>query len=84
MKEAPHQPVYVLVLVRANKEYFVFFFTRENANEVREQFGRYAADPDMEFNWYDAAVLSGRLQRILQGDQIAENKPRGTTPPFRA
>jgi hypothetical protein len=34
-------------------------------------FGRYASDPELSFSWYDAAVLSQKLRRKAQRNEVA-------------
>lgn len=60
----------VLALVKGNERY-VFLFDDENRTETLRQIGRYAANPDLSFSWYDAAVMS---QKIRQTVQAAEEK----------
>ena len=59
MPEGAH----VVALVK-DGERFVFVFDAESAAELLQTFGRYAADPELNFTWYDAAVLSQRVRRI--------------------
>ncbi len=56
----------VLALVK-DAEKFVFFFDdhADSASTLLQQLGLIAADPDVSFTWYDAAVLSQRLRRLL-------------------
>jgi hypothetical protein len=42
----------------------VFLFDDSQRDEVLRQFGRFASNPDLSFNWYDAAVLA---QRVREG-----------------
>jgi len=55
--------VSVLALVKGNERY-VFLFDDSQRDEVLRQFGRFASNPDLSFNWYDAAVLA---QRVREG-----------------
>ena len=55
--------VSVLALVKGNERY-VFLFDDSQRDEVLRQFGRFASNPDLSFNWYDAAVLS---QKVREG-----------------
>jgi len=56
------QDVNVLALVKG-EERFLFLYTDDNRTETLRTLGRFASDPDINFSWYDAAVLSQRLRR---------------------
>lgn len=55
--------VNVLALVR-NGERYIFLYDDESAERLLQTFGRYAADPQLSFSWYDAAVLSQKVRRL--------------------
>lgn len=55
----------VLALVKGDERY-VFLFDDENRTETLRQIGRYAADPDLSFTWYDAAVMSQKIRQTAQ------------------
>jgi hypothetical protein len=59
--------VNVLALAKGD-ERFIFLYTDANKSETLRTLGRFAADPNLNFSWYDAAVLSQRL-RQEQPDQ---------------
>ena len=61
--------VNVLALVK-NGERFVFLYDDESASTLLQTFGKYAADPELDFSWYDAAVMSQRV-RALQRENAA-------------
>jgi len=69
----------VLALVKGNERY-VFLFDDENRTETLRQIGRYAANPDLSFSWYDAAVMS---QKIRQATQVADEKESDLDPSSR-
>lgn len=52
----------VVALVKG-KERFVFLYDDERRGDTLRMLGRYAADPDLNFSWYDAAVLSQRIRQ---------------------
>jgi hypothetical protein len=56
----------VLALVKDGERY-VFLYDEQSTSQVLQTLGRYAADPELNFSWYDAAVLSQRV-RHLQHD----------------
>ncbi len=45
-------------------ERFLFTFLTENINEVRRVLGRWASDPDIDFDWTDAARVGQTLTAI--------------------
>jgi hypothetical protein len=55
----------VLALVKGNERY-VFLFDDDNRVEMLRQFGRFAANPDLSFTWYDAAVMSQKVRQTAQ------------------
>lgn len=56
-----HDDVRVLILQKG-KDRYIFLFTDENKADTLRTFGRFAANPDLSFNWYDAAQLSQRVR----------------------
>jgi hypothetical protein len=53
----------VLALVK-DGERFVFLYDDSSCAQLLQTLGRYAADPEMNFSWYDAAVLSQKVRRL--------------------
>ena len=58
------EQVNVIALVRG-EEHYVFVFDPKRHTELLRLLGRYAADPSMSFNWYDAAVLSQKIRELM-------------------
>jgi hypothetical protein len=54
----------VVALVRGEEQY-IFMFDEANRTETLRMLGRYAADPQLSFTWYDAAVLSQKVRELL-------------------
>jgi hypothetical protein len=54
------------------EEHFVFVFDPKRRTELLRLLGRYAADPSMSFNWYDAAVLSQKIRDLLPASSAME------------
>jgi hypothetical protein len=52
----------VLVMVKG-EERFIFLYEDERRAETLRMLGRFAADPDINFSWYDAAVLSQKIRQ---------------------
>ena len=69
----------VLALVKGNERY-VFLFDDDNRVEMLRQLGRFAANPELSFTWYDAAVMS---QKIRQTAVRRESPPLDLSSRFR-
>ena len=65
--------VNVLAMVKDDQRY-VFLYDDRSGAELLQTFGRYAADPELDFSWYDAAVMSQRV-RAIQRQREAETSP---------
>ncbi|MCA9026891.1 MAG: hypothetical protein KDA86_16920 [Planctomycetaceae bacterium] len=63
--------VNVLALVKDGERY-VFLYDEKSVSTLLQTLGRYAADPELNFSWYDAAVLSQKVRR-LQSETEAED-----------
>ncbi|NND99645.1 MAG: hypothetical protein HKN47_20195 [Pirellulaceae bacterium] len=57
----------VLALVKG-EERFIFLFDDYNRDETLRQLARFAADPDLDFSWYDAAMLSRKIRDAVPSD----------------
>ena len=55
------EPVNVVALVKGDERY-VFMYEDHQASAILRTFGRYASDPALSLNWYDAAVLSQKVR----------------------
>ncbi|MCA9076812.1 MAG: hypothetical protein KDA93_17430 [Planctomycetaceae bacterium] len=55
--------VNVLALVKDGERY-VFLYDEKSVSTLLQTLGRYAADPELNFSWYDAAVLSQKVRRL--------------------
>ena len=55
----------VLALVKGEERY-VFLFDDDNRVETLRQIGRYAANPELSFTWYDAAVMSQKIRQTAR------------------
>ena len=64
------QDINVIALVKGDERY-VFLFDDDSRGAALRTLGRYAANPDLSFTWYDAAVLS---QRISQEAQVSDKR----------
>jgi hypothetical protein len=60
----PQQGINVLALLKGDERY-VFLYDDHSIEQVLQTIGRYAADPELSFTWYDAAVLSQRVRKLM-------------------
>ena len=56
------------VAVVKGDERYVFLFDDKRRTEVLLTAGRWAANPELSFSWYDAYTISARL-RTMKGEQ---------------
>lgn len=83
-----HRELNVLALIKGQDKY-VFLFDDANRVETLRMLGRYAADPELNFSWYDAAMLSQRIREMAALEQPMqttindEAKSNRVTPRFR-
>ena len=61
------QEINVLALVKG-EERFIFLFDDSNRDETLRQLARFAADPELDFSWYDAAMLSRKIRDAVPTD----------------
>ena len=53
----------IIVLVKQDPvERYVFIYGDENPHNLLRVFGRFAANPELSFNWNDAAVLTRKVK----------------------
>lgn len=53
----------VLAMTKGHERY-IFFYDDASAGMVRETLGRFAADMELSFTWYDAALLAAKARRL--------------------
>lgn len=63
--------VNVLALLK-NGERYVFLYDDQSVEALLQTLGRYASDPELNFTWYDAAVLSQRVRQTSSGVSTPE------------
>lgn len=72
--------VNVIALVKDGERY-VFLYDDQSTPQLLQTLGRYAADPELNFTWYDAAVLSQKVRRLQS--EVAPPSAPTPPPPFR-
>ena len=65
----------VLALVKG-EERFIFLFDDQNRDDTLRQLARFAANPELDFSWYDAAMLSRKIRDAVPStdDEIASQE----------
>lgn len=66
--------VNVLALVRDGHRY-VFLYDDDSVDTVLASLSEYANDPDLDFTWYDAAVLAQRVRQLRTEHVPSEDFP---------
>lgn len=79
----------VLALVKGDQK-FIFLFDDANRDATMRQLAHFAADPELDFSWYDAATLCRKIRdAVPQDDDVATNdlpvvrRPRTPSPDRR-
>lgn len=68
----------VLALVKDSERY-VFLYDDESPAALLQQLGRFAADKDLSFTWYDAAILSQKVRKLKrEAEQEAQPRTPGS------
>jgi hypothetical protein len=55
----------IVMHCRVKEDIYAFIFDDDHAGEVLRTFGRFATNPDLNFDWYHAARCSQELKDIL-------------------
>jgi hypothetical protein len=69
----------VVALVRGEEQY-IFMFDEANRTETLRMLGRYAADPQLSFTWYDAAIMSQKVRELVpakKSQSVAKSQKAG-------
>ena len=59
----PTDGLNVVALVNKSERY-VFVYDDDSYEKTLQTMGKYAADPELNFSWYDAAVLSQKARKM--------------------
>jgi len=58
-----NKEINVLALIKGEERY-LFLYDDSNRTETLRTLGRFAADPQLSFSWYDAAVMSKKVREM--------------------
>lgn len=67
--------VNVLALVKGEERY-MFLFDDHNRDETLRTLARFAANPELEFSWYDAAMLSRKVREAVPDPVTDDSESR--------
>lgn len=68
-----HSGMNVIALVKESERY-VFLYDDSSPQQLLEQLGKHASDPELNFTWYDAAILSQKVRRIQQENNCSQRE----------
>lgn len=57
------QQMNVVALVKDSERY-VFLYDDASSSQMLHTLGQYAADKELSFTWYDAAVMSQKVRKL--------------------
>ncbi|MCS7238630.1 MAG: hypothetical protein NZ899_10230 [Thermoguttaceae bacterium] len=61
----------VIALIKGEEKY-IFLYDDAHRRELLHIFSKFAANPQLSFSWYDAAVLSQKVRQEAQRRQLEE------------
>lgn len=56
----------IAILSKGNEKY-VFLYHDETKEQAIQMLWRFASNPELSFNWYDAAILCDRIRKAAAG-----------------
>lgn len=65
----------VIALVKGEERY-VFLYDDDSREEALRAIGRHAANPELSFSWYDAAVLGQKIRQAAPRPRRLRFQPR--------
>ncbi len=57
----------VVALLKESGDRYVFLYDEESLPALILTLGRFAVDPELDFNWYDEAILSQKARKLAEG-----------------
>ncbi len=65
----------VIALVKGEERY-VFLYDDDSREQALQAIGRHAANPELSFSWYDAAVLGQKIRQAAPRPRRLRFQPR--------
>jgi len=69
------QQMNVVALVKDTERY-VFLYDDVSSSQMLQTLGQYAADKELSFTWYDAAVMSQKVRKLRREAEQEEQSRR--------
>ncbi|MFK7778402.1 MAG: hypothetical protein QM501_09850 [Gimesia sp.] len=69
------QQMNVVALVKESERY-VFLYDDDSSSQMLQTLGQYAADKELSFTWYDAAVMSQKVRKLRREAELEEQSGR--------
>ena len=63
-----------LIFIANGQERFAFIYDDESHSTLLQTVGRYASDPDIQFSWHDAAIVSQKARRLMTEAKLEGNR----------
>jgi hypothetical protein len=79
MRRMASRDINVIALVKGGERY-VFLFDDDSREETLRTLARYAANPDLSFSWYDAAMLGQKVRGSTSHSRRHRFVPRADRP----
>lgn len=67
----PMQDGDYLVSITRNGQTYMFIYRDGMRTDMLRQIGKMAADPSIDFSWYDAALVSQRIRQTMHDEPVA-------------
>jgi hypothetical protein len=61
----------LISVLKKGKETYVFCFDESQRAEVIRRIGSFAANPELSFDWYDAATLAQQIRQSGQSTVVS-------------
>lgn len=65
------EEINILAMIKGEERY-IFVYNDQNRVEMLRTLGRYAADPELSFTWFDAAVMSKKVREMAYQQELAQ------------
>ena len=75
----PARDINVIALVKGEERY-VYLYDDESRGEALQMLAKHAADPELSFSWYDAAVLGQKVRASTPSPRRLRFVPRADRP----
>lgn len=76
MSNRLEQSDHTFIGLMKGKERYAFSYQPHTSDRVQQAIGQIASDKDVNFTWYDAAVLSQKIRKLLEEDASGTPEPR--------